>query len=209
MGYSFIRDQLLKEYTPSQETERLFKEHLNSSKWFDSVAAIDFFISYSTKEEFLAIQFAKFLMDQIKGCVIYLYAIDAKTIKNSKDVSLTRIEEILKKSKFVLFLQSDSSIRSYWCAWELGFITALGPNKALIVRITSGRSYTSHREYLKLYPRLMISKDKNHKISKTGYFLLVLRPDNLLGTPLTNYLKGDNEFLTTKIEDVIEYFLKQ
>ena len=210
MPRSYIKDSLLAEYIPSYETEKLFSERSSSSNWADGETTIDFFISYSTHDKELAIKFAKFLMDQLKGCTIYLYSIDIKTIKDSDDVSTERIEEILSKTNFVLFLQSINSIESFWCAWELGYITALGHSKCIIVRINSDLSFTKHREYLKLYPRLMIiPKKKTDVSSSSNYLLEVLRPDERLGIPLKRYLNGERGFLDVNWEKAFDEFTKQ
>ena len=206
MPRSYIRDKLLAEYIPSEKTEKLFSERAKNSNWADETESIDFFISYSSKEEEMAIRFAKYMMDQIKDCLIYVYAIDPKAIKGANEVSVDRIEQFLKKSKYVLFLQSEKSIKSFWCAWELGYMTALGTNKCIIVRINNDFSFAEHREYLKAYPRLMINGNAN--VPEKAKFV-VLRPDERIGIPLERYMKGDREFLATDWHNVINSFMKQ
>ena len=196
MGYSYLKDTILNNYIPSSLTEDLFLKRCKECDWVDKSLTIDFFLSYSTVDEQLACKFAKFLMDQIPGCTIYIYAIDIKTLKNTKDVSIDRIREILNKSKFILFLQSENSINSFWCAWELGYMTAFGPEKCIVIRINNSESFISHREFLKLYPRFMVATKLNKKTHEKECVLFVLRPDEKIGILLKNFLDGEKDFLT-------------
>lgn len=208
MGRSYIKDKLLAAYLPSKQTEITFSKMVDDINWYDDFENIDFFISYSSRDKLLVKQFTEFLMDQISDCSVYAYAFDAKAVKNSSDVSLDRIEKFLEKAKIVFFLQSDDSIKSYWCAWELGYISAIDPTKCIIVRVNSDDSFTKHREYLRAYPRLMISKSSKNKFAKNGFALFVLRPDDKVGTPLVSYLSGFRKFLKVDWEEAMDTFVK-
>ena len=55
----------------------------------------------------------------------------------------------------------------------------------------------------------MISKSSKNEFAKNGYFLVVLRPDSKIGTPLARYLSGYRNFLKTDWEDALDTFMKQ
>lgn len=146
---NYIDNELVKnESSPQVLMKRLFVDELEKLKEFDA------FISHNSNDESKIIEFYK-KMNQ-NGYVVYIDWVNDKFDLKRQWCNATTaevIKERIKQSRvFILFL-SQSTLKSQWCPWELGYADALG--KKICVYLYDSDKINVPQFY-KIYPKVYI-----------------------------------------------------
>ena len=126
----------------------------------------DVFISYSSKDLAYAKKFAELLKDN--GFGVYIDNNDSLLDKNNvTEETAKRLERVLRCSASLIYLFTDNSAESFWCPWEIGYMTGSGEGKCLIAPVfddEKAKTMMTHREYLKIYPKVVMGMDNKKMV---------------------------------------------
>lgn len=147
---NYIDNESVKnESSPEILMKRLYVDELEKIKEFDV------FISHNAEDENKIVEFYKKLNQ--RGYVAYIDWVNDKfDLKrqwcNASTVQV--IKERIRQSKvFVVFL-SQSTLKSQWCPWELGYADALG--KKICVYSYDDSDNINIPQFYEIYPRVHI-----------------------------------------------------
>lgn len=146
---NYIDNELVKnESSPEMLMKRLYVDNLEKIKEFDV------FISHNSNDENKIVEFYKKLNQN--GYVAYIDWVNDKfDLKRQWCNASTAkvIQERIKQSKvFVVFL-SQSTLKSQWCPWELGYADALGKK---ICVYSYGLETVSIPQFYEVYSKIYI-----------------------------------------------------
>lgn len=134
--------------------------HLNEQS-IESPMKFDVFISHSSADEEMLIPLFRRLNQA--GMVAYIdWVNDRERLPREACCAETAavLRERIRQSRLFLFVVSDESLQSTWCAWELGFAAAVG--MPIYLYYDEPDASVPLPEYLRAYPVIDLSDGSLH-----------------------------------------------
>lgn len=105
---------------------------------------------------------------QDAGCSVYIDCIDQEMPERPNRETAARIKAKIVENDYFMFLATETSMRSRWCPWEIGYADGVKKVDNIIITPTSTGYSTHGSEYFDLYRRLVIADDGELAIFDPG-----------------------------------------
>lgn len=155
----------IKELMTKRKIEKLANEYAHYTETLpefdmDDKAPIDVFVSHSSVDnEFIkkVLLFLRYAKGGVEGYVDWQ---DPDLCHPTNVETAKCLKERIRRSRKLIYVVTNESLKSVWCSWELGFADSdKGADNVAILAIKPNNGYWKNNEYLQQYP--WIGYEKN------------------------------------------------